>query len=213
MKNFIEVGKTEEEQVEQIKQWIKENGWGILIGVLLGFGSIIGWDYYKDHQYQQSVQARALYLSLLNNPNNAQLIATDLQNDYPNSNYVQYAHLMLAKNAFEALDYPKALGYLQPLFNDENTIIARIARLRASSIYLETGDYDQALSTIDTGFLQGGINNTNSFDGLYNHLRGDIYLAKKNINAAKEYYQLAIDKLAANSELKQFIIVKLNDLN
>ena len=25
MKNFIEVGKTEEEQVEQIKKWIKEN--------------------------------------------------------------------------------------------------------------------------------------------------------------------------------------------
>ena len=33
MKNFIEVGKTEEEQAEQIKKWIKGNALQIIAGV------------------------------------------------------------------------------------------------------------------------------------------------------------------------------------
>ncbi|MBE8157839.1 MAG: hypothetical protein HAW59_00340 [Betaproteobacteria bacterium] len=48
MKNFIEIGTTEEQQVEQIKQWIKENGLQIIIGISLGLGSIWGWNYFKD---------------------------------------------------------------------------------------------------------------------------------------------------------------------
>lgn len=213
MKNFIEVGKTEEEQIEQIKKWIKTNGLGIIIGVLVGFGSIIGWDYYQDYQQQQSVKARALYLSLVNNPDNAQTLTADLQNNYPDSAYVQFANLKLAKNAVMAKDYPKALSYLQPILNHENAILVHIARLRIGSIYLEMGEYDKALSAIDTSILQGNINRESSFDTLYNHLKGDIYLAQKNIQAAKEYYQLTIQKLPDNSELKQLINIKLNELN
>lgn len=210
MKNFIEIGKTEEEQVEQIKNWIKKNGWSIIAGLVIGFGSISGWDYYQDYQQQRAVEARSMYLSLVNSSaTNAQLIAADIQKNHPESTYVQYANLMLAKNAVAAKNYPQALGYLQPLFEDENQIIAHTARLRASSIYLASGDYDQALSVIETR----GLVQKNSFDGLYNNLKGDIYWAKKDLNTAKEYYQLAVNMLPNNSELKRLVLIKLNDIN
>ena len=45
MKNFIEVGKTEDEQAEQIKKWIKENGPQIIAGIVLGLGGIWGLSY------------------------------------------------------------------------------------------------------------------------------------------------------------------------
>ena len=50
MKNFIEVGKTDEERTEQVKQWVKENGLQIIIGVVFGLSAIWGWDYYQDYQ-------------------------------------------------------------------------------------------------------------------------------------------------------------------
>lgn len=209
MKNFIEVGKTEEEQVEQIKQWIKENGWGIAIGLLVGFGGIFSWNYYQTYQQQQSVKARSVYLTLINNPEKSPTIKADLQANYPESSYVKYANLMLAKNAVKAKDYPKALDYLQPLLNDENTIIASITQLRASSIYLQTGDYERALSVLDNDTY----NQEDEFEVLYNQLKGDIYLAQKNIVSAKEHYQLAIQKLDNDSRLKQLIQIKLSDLN
>jgi predicted negative regulator of RcsB-dependent stress response len=40
MKNFIEVEKTDEEQAEQIKKWIKENALQIIMGVSLGLGGL-----------------------------------------------------------------------------------------------------------------------------------------------------------------------------
>ena len=45
MKNFIEVHKTEDEQTEQIKKWIKENGGQIIAGVVMGLSAIWGFDY------------------------------------------------------------------------------------------------------------------------------------------------------------------------
>ena len=35
MKNFIEVGKTEDEQAQQIKKWIKENALQIVVGIFV----------------------------------------------------------------------------------------------------------------------------------------------------------------------------------
>ncbi len=58
MKNFIEVGKTEDEQAQQIKKWIKENGLQIVVGISLGLGGIWGLGAYKTYQNEQSIQAR-----------------------------------------------------------------------------------------------------------------------------------------------------------
>jgi len=98
MKNFIEVHKTEDEQAEQIKKWIKENGGQIIAGVVMGLSAIWGFDYYKNYQNEQSTQARSHYLSLVVNPNNTESF-DKLQNNYTGSGYVDQSSLLMAKNA------------------------------------------------------------------------------------------------------------------
>ncbi len=205
MKNFIEVGKTEDEQAEQIKKWIKENGPQIIMGVVMGLSAIWGWDAYKNYQYSQSIQARSHYLALVSNPNNTSAFDT-LKNDYSDSGYVNQSSLVMAKNAVKQKKYQQALDYLAPLVNTENEFIAHTAKLRSAAIYLEIGQHNQALSVLETTDI-------NAFSGLYSHTKGDIYLAQNNIDSAKKHYRLALSQLSSDSELKNLIQIKLNDLN
>ena len=204
MKNFIEVGKTEDEQAEQIKKWLKENGPQIIVGIVMGFSGIWGFNYYNNYQNEQSINARSAYLSIVSNPNSPAL--TTLQNDYTDSGYAQQSILMMAKHAVSASNYQQALEHLSPLLNSENEFIAHTAKLRSAAIYLQIGNYDQALSTL-------GADENSVFSALYNHTKGDISLAQNNIDSAKKYYQLALAQLSTDSELRALIQIKLNDLN
>ena len=204
MKNFIEVGKTEEEQVEQIIKWIKENGMQIVAGVLIGLSAIWGLDAYKQYQYSQSVEARTNYLNLASSPINSYMY-DELKASYADSGYTDQATLIMAKYAVDNKDYAKALEHLNSLTNSENEFVANIAKIRAANINLEIGNHEQALSLLET--------TNNSFNGLYNHARGDVYVATNEIDLAKKHYQLALTQISKESELQSLITIKLNDLN
>ncbi len=204
MKNFIEVGKTEEEQVEQIKKWIKENGMQIVAGVLIGLSAIWGLDAYKQYQYSQSVEARTNYLNLASSPINSYMY-DELKASYADSGYTDQATLIMAKYAVDNKDYAKALEHLNSLTNSKNEFVANIAKIRAANINLEMGNHKQALSLLET--------TNNSFSGLYNHAKGDVYVATNEIDLAKKHYQLALTQISKESELQSLITIKLNDLN
>lgn len=206
MKNFIEVGKTEDEQAEQIKKWLRENGPQIIAGIVLGLSAIWGFDYYKNYQFDQSIEARTHYLSIKGNTDNAEQILRTLQNSHADSAYTQQAILMMAKHETDRGNYQEALNYLLPLTSHEQALIAHSAKLRAANVYLQIQDYDQALS------LLTDTSNT-TFNALYNNTKGDIYLEKGDITAAKKHYQLALDQLPTSSDFNNLIRIKLNDLN
>ncbi|AGH45899.1 TPR-like domain-containing protein [Paraglaciecola psychrophila 170] len=53
----MEQYETEEQQVEAIKRFWKENGLSLVIGALLGLGGLLGWRYYNDSQIEAKEQA------------------------------------------------------------------------------------------------------------------------------------------------------------
>jgi predicted negative regulator of RcsB-dependent stress response len=204
MKNFIEVGKTEDEQAQQIKKWIKENALQIVVGISLGLGGIWGLDAYKVYQNQQSIQARSLYLNTASSDSVAAFEA--LSTSHSDSGYTQQAGLMLAKNAVKKQDYESALQHLSTLVSADNDLIAIVANMRMASIQLEMGKFKEAINTLDSK-LPG------EFNGLYSQLKGDIYVADNQIDKAKEQYKLALSQISRDSELQSLINIKLADLN
>jgi predicted negative regulator of RcsB-dependent stress response len=204
MKNFIEVGKTEDEQAQQIKKWIKENGLQIVVGISLGLGGIWGLGAYKTYQNEQSIQARSLYLNTASSDSVAAFEA--LSTSHSDSGYTQQAGLMLAKNAVKKQDYKSALQHLSTLVSTDNDLIAIVANMRMASIQLEMGKFKEAINTLDSK-LPG------EFNGLYSQLKGDIYVADNQIDKAKEHYKLALSQISRDSELQSLINIKLADLN
>jgi predicted negative regulator of RcsB-dependent stress response len=204
MKNFIEVGKTEDEQAQQIKKWIKENGLQIVVGISLGLGGIWGLGAYKTYQNEQSIQARSLYLNTASSDSVAAFEA--LSTSHSDSGYTQQAGLMLAKNAVKKQDYESALQHLSTLVSADNDLIAIVANMRMASIQLEMGKFKEAINTLDSK-LPG------EFNGLYSQLKGDIYVADNQIDKAKEHYKLALSQISRDSELQSLINIKLADLN
>ena len=204
MKNFIEVGKTEDEQAQQIKKWLKDNGLQIVVGIALGLGGIWGLGAYKTYQQQQSIEARSLYLNTTSVDN---LTACEaLSTNHADSGYTQQATLMLAKTAANKQDYDAALQHLSTLVDTDNDLIAIVANMRMASIQLEMGKFKEALNTLDQ-------KTPGEFSGLYSQLRGDIYVADNQIEKAKEHYKLALSQISRDSELQSLINIKLADLN
>jgi predicted negative regulator of RcsB-dependent stress response len=112
----------------------------------------------------------------------------------------------MAKQAVNQGNYQNALNYLLPLTNSTNEFIAQNAKFRAANVYLEINDTDKALDIL-------GENTNKAFSALYDHIKGDVYFAQNNINAAKKHYQSAISQLGADSKLMHLVQIKLNDLN
>ena len=205
MKNFIQVGGAEEEQVEQIKKWWNSYGKQIIAGAVIGLSGIWGWNTYSDYQDKQSLNARSLYLSFASDSNN--LGAYDkLTTDFSSSSYSDQAILLMAKYLFDAGSYTQALGVIKPLINNPSSVIANTAALRAASIHLQLGQHDQALLILEGQSDDG-------FSGLIYNLMGDIYLDLGNRTEAQKYYSLAINNVTENSNLTQLIQIKLDDLN
>jgi predicted negative regulator of RcsB-dependent stress response len=205
MKNFIGAGRSEEEQAEQIKKWIKENSLQIIITLFLGLAGLWGFDYYKEQQYQKAIQARGYYLSVLANSNNTNTLKT-LKKNHAQSTYAQQADLVMAKQVMSQGNYQGALHYLLPLTSSTNEFIAQNAKFRAASVYLELNDTDKAIGVL-------GDNTNKAFGALYDYIKGDVYFAQNNINAAKKHYRSVLFQLGADSKLRNLVQIKLNDLN
>ena len=124
MKNFIGVHKTEEEQEDQIKNWWKENGIQIIGGVVIGISGIWGWDYYQNHIYDQSIEARDLYLDF--SVDNKSSTLQNLSENFSDSSYQDEARLLLAKNQIKNFD--ESRNTLLSVSNSSNKYLAILLR-------------------------------------------------------------------------------------
>lgn len=57
----MEVYTTEEQQVEVIKNWWKENGTSVIAGTVIGLVGLFGWRYYNEHQQTTQEAASQAY--------------------------------------------------------------------------------------------------------------------------------------------------------
>jgi len=205
MKNFIQISDTEEEQVDKIKKWWNSNGKQIIAGAVIGLAGVFGWNYYNDYQDNQALNARTLYLNYASDSNNVGAY-NKLIKEHPSSSYADQATLLMAKYLFDAGSFSLALDVIKPLISNQNNIISSTAVLRVASIYLQLGQHNEALSTLN-------IESGEGFSGLIYNLTGDVYLDLGNSDEAKKYYLLAIKNITENSNLTQLIQIKLDDLN
>lgn len=98
--------RTEEEQVQAIKDWWKNNGTSLLIGIAVALAIVFGWQAWQNHQMQQRTEAASQFADLINaysdesDENRAETVAymaKTLREEYTDSAFAIYGMLMLAR--------------------------------------------------------------------------------------------------------------------
>ncbi len=200
----------EEEQVEALKRWWKENGTSVIAGVVLGVAGILGWNTWQNYQKTQAEQSSDLYMQLLQavdqgKPELAQGVTQRLLEQYPNTAYADFARLVQAKLSMDAgklEEAKKSLGQLMTQSKDPN--YRHIARLRMARILLAMGKQDAALALLTSK----EVGELGRFAGHYEEIKGDVYQAQGKLKEAADAYRRAL----ALGRDHAYLRTKLNDL-
>jgi predicted negative regulator of RcsB-dependent stress response len=202
--------ETEEEQVEKLKAWLKENGLSIVFGIVIGVGGIGGYNYWNHVQETTAAEASGHFTQMVEglssgNSDNAREHAEILIADYASTEYALMAQLALAKEYVGDGDFAKAETALQQVVGSASQgPLAYVARTRLALVQIQTGQHEQALTTLAIEF-------PGEFAARADELRGDIFaLQGKSAEAAEAYRKAqSASPGPANSE---FLQQKLDDL-
>ena len=202
----MDVYKTEEEQVQAIKQWWKENSVSLIAGIVIGAVVLAGYKYWTESKQNQAQQASVIYSQILSSSNDKTKSTETLKADYSGTPYAALAALLLAKDNVNANEIEKAISQLKWVVDNSNDEgIQHLAQQRLARVYLSQNNIESAEALIK------GVT-ANGFVAGYNEIRGDINLAKKLPVQAKENYRLALSSLVQGDQRYDIIKMKLDDL-
>ncbi len=202
----MELYDSEEEQVQAIKDWWKENGKAVILGSVIGLGGLFGWNYYQDSVTAQKEAASDSYTQIIEQLTTYGTNAIPEVEEFIEANkeaeYAVLVALQLAKTQAEAGELDKALAQLQwAKTNTKDKALAPITNLRIARIQLQKEQYDAALTTLNS--LDSA-----AWTGRVAELKGDIMLRKGDKEAA---YSAYVEAQQAG-DASQSIQMKLDDL-
>lgn len=198
----------EEQEINQLKDWWKENGKTIIVAFILGVGGIFGWRYWQAHQAEKIAQASAQYDSLIYSAQQDEQAKKANIEQFVQANsktaYAVFALLDEAKKATEKQDFAAAEANLnQALTQSQDEVLTSIIALRLSAVQFQLGQLDNALTTLNQ--VKG-----ESFNARKAILTGDIQVAKGDKVEAKNSFEQAQQ---SGSQLEQQMAkMKLNNL-
>ncbi len=201
----------EQEQVDALKAWWKENGkWLIMVLVLamLGFAAL---QYWKNYQAKQAAEAATLYSEVLkqiasNDPKRINDAVGALVDKYSGTAYAPRAQLLAVQANMQTRDFARVKTQLQWVIDHASeTGLQDTARLKFASLLLDEQDYTGAMKLLDATHPE-------AFVGLYADLKGDVLNAQGKAEEARAAYKLALEKTDSKSAYRNLIQLKLDAL-
>lgn len=202
------LNKTEEQQFEEAKSWLKQNGMPILVALLIAAAASFGWNYWQKHQLETAQKTSSQYQqvmeSYLQNPDKNAPLAEKFVTEHSGSNYAVFMLLEQAKYAVEKGEFVSAQKMLnQALTATGDATLQSVIRFRLANVAYQLNQFDEALALLAQ--LQD-----NAWLLRKQILSGDILLAKGDKEAARSAYEQA--KSHAPEQEQMLIDVRLNNL-
>lgn len=198
---------SEQEQIEAMKKWWRDNGRAVLLGAVVGLGVLMGWRYWQERERVHAETASLVYGEMVaaaerNDMDEVARRADTLIVQFPDTPYGALGALALAKTQVEAGDLGAARGRLEwVLANARQDSLKHAARARLARVRLAQGEPDAALAVLDGPVPTG-------FAGAFEEVRGDALMAKGDREGARRAYEKAI---AAGSAMTDVLRMKLDD--
>ena len=199
----MEIYNTEEQQVEAIKSWWRDNGVAVLLGAVVGLGGLYGWRYYQSEKLAAQETSSEDYMLAMNvlssNGDNA---FADAQNFIATNddNYASLLSLQLAKSFVESNELEKAAAQLRLVQQNKDTVLSALSTLRLARVQVE-------LNQLDAALLELNKVNAEGFKAQVEELKGDIKQRQGDKNAAIAAYTASIA-----AQINPVVQMKLDNL-
>lgn len=201
--------ETEEQQLDAIKKWWKDNSNMIFASIAIGVSAIFGWQYYQQQTIIHSETASILYeqvasnLENLNTVNEQMATVNTLQAEYADTPYASLAALLLSKQQMATGNFVKAEQQLDWLItNARQDEVKYLAKIRLARLLLSTNQSDKALAILSETY-------PDSFKAMVYELKGDLFVTRGDASQARAAYEQA---LSVSLEPNRWLQTKIDDL-
>lgn len=211
--------RSEDEQEERLKAWLKTNGTGLIGALAIGIAGVLGWQQWQSYEVNQAADAASRYQQLLelsaadfSDPAQAEIyqtlieVASGLTAEHPKSTYAAMSGMVVAGQAVEKGDLDVAVAELTRARNtlDAPELIA-LADIRLARLEAELGQVEAALTRIRSVTYSGLV-------GVQKEVEGDLLVQLGQPDAAREAYVQAQQALTASGLTQPAIALKLSGL-
>ena len=201
----------EQEQIDALKTWWKDNSKWLLLTLALTVGGLAIFRGWQAYQNSQAEGAATLYAELekqvaSNDPKRINDAATAVMDKFSGTAYAPRAALMAAQVNIHVKDVARAKLQLQWVIDHAaESGLQNVARLKLASVLLDEKNYADALKVLDAITVE-------AYAALSADLKGDVLSAQGKIEEARAAYKQAFDKTDTQSKYRNMIQMKLDTL-
>lgn len=208
--------RSEEEQLDVVKRWWKENGTSLIAGAVLAAAGVFGWNAWQNYQEGQSEAASARYQQLVtitaaNSLEEEQRAAAreligELTDQHGRTLYAELAQLLEARLAVQEGDLAAAKAALERVADGSSRrYVQSLAWLRLARIEIAEGNPEAALALLDQPI-------TDTLAAQQANVRGDAHLALNQPEQAREAWQAALEIAQTQNQPLYGVQFKLDDI-
>jgi len=184
----------EHEQSERVRNWLKENGASIFLGVALALAGIFGWRQWQDYRADRAVLANEYYAAIQQELGAQQVDAAAeqlaaMREGVGNHAYVAMAGMLVAAAWAEAGEIDRAASvYADLLEQGDWPSLEPLARIRLALLEAARGQGEAGIQLLAGEPAEG-------YRGLWLETRGDILFDLGRLDAADDAYAAAVEQL------------------
>lgn len=208
--------RSEEEQLDAVKRWWKENGMSLIAGIVLAAAGVFGWNAWQNYQQGQSEAASMRYQQIVNMTSanelgedalaSAREMVSELNDEHGDTLYAELALLLDARLAVQQGDLEGARTALENVASESSRrYVQSLAWLRLARVELADGNPTQALALLDEPI-------SDALAAQQANVRGDALAAQGDTEAARDAWQTAMDVSQTQDQPLYGVQLKLDDL-
>jgi predicted negative regulator of RcsB-dependent stress response len=208
----VDIHSTDEEKVEAIKKWLKDNGMWIIVGAAVGFGGVYGYRYMEAEKERHFKTASYTYSQLLkvkgDDAKKAEYenLSKELTTQFQDTIYNAYARFHIAQNEIENGALDKAVSQYEAIIKAyPKHAMSHIALIRKARVMTQNGQAEQAATLLEKA-------EKGEFFSQYAYTLGDIYMLLGQKDKARIAYTDAMDKGEGTVGSDPMLKIKLDSL-
>lgn len=202
----------EHEQGERVRQWLRQYGGVVVLGLAGGIAALAGWQYLQTRERAHAAEAQTEYQGLLDARTRSDSAAveaavTKLRAEFSDTAYGAFAALVQARDALDKSDYAAAEAALE--WAGSSTLdppaLAALIELRLAQVRFAKVDAQgalDALARVTAGLYKAPVA----------ELRGDALSALGRVDDARAAYDEALAAMESGSPQRDFVSMKRDDL-